>query len=463
MKQLFDAIIIGFGKGGKTLAGYMANKGLKIALIEKSTQMYGGTCINKACIPTKKLEHIASDIRSKNLKTMEEKNEAYKKAIEEKEILISQLREANYQKLNSNKNITIFTGFASFIDEYTVQIESSDGTVEKLEAKQIFVNTGTEPFVPQIKGIETVPTVYTSDEILQLKTLPSQLTIIGAGFIGLEFAGIYSGFGSEVTVLDTEEQILSHEDADDRDEVLKILGKKGVKVIGSAKIKEIRENGDKNTITYEKDGESIELLSDAILMATGRKPATQGLNLKQAGIEVNERGFIKVSDTLRTTKEHIWAIGDVNGGLQFTYISLDDYRIIIDHLFGEKQRRVTDRKTVPTVLFLDPPFSRVGLNVRQAQAKGHNVEVAKMPVAAIPRAKQIGKTDGFLKVIIDKDTKKILGASMLSEESSELIHLIQMAIDFNADYTYLRDNIYAHPTMAEAFNDLLSMPMIQSV
>ncbi len=465
MMNRFDTIIIGFGKGGKTLAGDLANRGEKVALIEKSAEMYGGTCINKACIPTKVLENKASVIRRENLVEFNEKQDKYEAAINAKEELITKLRMANYNKLDSNENITIFTGQGSFVNETTVEVKLLDGETVVLEAEKIFINTGSQPNMPAIKGIDNTNIVYTNESLMQLKNLPKKMTIIGAGYIGLEFAGIYGSFGSEVTVVNTHASILPREDKDDADEVVKILEKRNVNFLNDVSIVEIKEENGVAKLVYKNNGEEaeLELDSDIILVATGRKANTEGLKLENANVEVNERGFIKVNEVLETTTKNIWALGDINGGPQFTYISLDDYRIVINQLFGDKTRKTSDRKNVPNALFLDPAFSKVGLNIKEAKAKGHNVLVAKMATEAIPRAKQIGKTDGFIKVVIDKDSEKILGATMICEDSSEMIHLLQLAIDMEVKYTYLRDRIYAHPTMTEALNDVLSPAMIKEV
>ncbi|MCC0680708.1 NAD(P)/FAD-dependent oxidoreductase [Clostridioides sp. ES-S-0005-03] len=460
MKKTFDAIIIGFGKGGKTLAGDLANRGLKVALVEKSNKMYGGTCINVACIPTKSLENSANNV--KNINSWNDAQIEYAKAIEKKETLVTKLREANYNKLNSNDNVTIFTGMATFIDENTVEVKT-ENEVYELVSENIFINTGSKSFIPNIKGIENNKIVYNSESLMNLRTLPKKMTIIGAGFIGLEFAGIYSSFGTEVTILNSNNGILPNEDIEDSEEIIKLLEKRNVKIINNAKVKEIKEVSNLATVEYDINSELKEITSDIILVATGRKANTEGLGLENAGIELNERGFIKVSDNLKTNKKHIWAIGDINGGPQFTYISLDDYRIIINQLFGNKTRTTSNRKNIPNAIFISPAFSRVGLNVKQAKEKGYDVLVAKMPVEAIPRAKQIGKTDGFIKIVIDKNSNKILGASMICEDSSEIIHLIQLAIDLEVEYTYLRDRVYAHPTMTEALNDVLSPNMIKEV
>ena len=465
MINKFDAIIIGFGKAGKTLAVDLANRGQKIALIEKSQEMYGGTCINQACIPTKILENKSSIIRNQNLDSFNEKEIKYEESINQKEELISKLRMANYNKLNSNENITIFTGQGSFINENTIEVNTIDDEVLILEGEKIFINTGSKPNIPDIKGIENSKIVYTNETLMKLNKLPSKITIIGAGYIGLEFAGIYASFGSEVTVVNTHRTILPKEDNDDAQEVVNILKKRNVKFLNDVSIIEIKEENQLAKLIYKQNGEDEErgLSSDIVLVATGRKANIDNLNLHNANVELDSRGFIKVNEKLETTTKNIWALGDVNGGPQFTYISLDDYRIIRNHLFEDKTRKTSDRKNVPSSLFLDPAFSKVGLNIKEAKANGYNIIVAKMATEAIPRAKQIGKTDGFIKIVIDKDSEKILGATMICEDSNEIIHLIQLAIDMEVKYTYLRDRIYAHPTMTEALNDVLSPAMIKEI
>ena len=465
MINKFDAIIIGFGKAGKTLAVDLANRGQKIALIEKSQEMYGGTCINQACIPTKILENKSSIIRNQNLDSFNEKEIKYEESINQKEELISKLRMANYNKLNSNENITIFTGQGSFINENTIEVNTIEDEVLILEGEKIFINTGSKPNIPDIKGIENSNIVYTNETLMKLNKLPSKITIIGAGYIGLEFAGIYASFGSEVTVVNTHTTILPKEDNDDAQEVVNILKKRNVKFLNDVSIIEIKEENQLAKLIYKQNGEDEErgLSSDIVLVATGRKANIDNLNLHNANVELDSRGFIKVNEKLETTTKNIWALGDVNGGPQFTYISLDDYRIIRNHLFEDKTRKTSDRKNVPSSLFLDPAFSKVGLNIKEAKANGYNIVVAKMATEAIPRAKQIGKTDGFIKIVIDKDSEKILGATMICEDSNEIIHLIQLAIDMEVKYTYLRDRVYAHPTMTEALNDVLSPAMIKEI
>lgn len=451
----FDAIIIGFGKGGKTLAAELANRNWKVAVIERSNKMYGGTCINIGCIPTKSLAHQAKLVQVKQLRDRKVQRGQYDQAIQKKDELITFLRQKNYNNLAQHENIQLFDGTASFVSEHEVQVTSDKGTVI-LSAPRIFINTGAETIIPNIAGIQESQFVYTSTSMMDLKKLPKKLAIIGGGYIGLEFASIYRQFGSEVIVLEGGAKFIAREDRDVAEAVYDVFSKNGIELQLNAKAIGLKDTEEGTTLTYEVDGEARQLEVDAVLLATGRKPNVEGLNLEAAGVALNERGAIQVDTHLRTSVSHIWALGDVKGGLQFTYISLDDYRIVKSDLFESGTRRVEDRTNVPYSVFIDPPLSRVGLSEEEARAEGYNVKVAKLPAAAIPRARLINETNGFMKAIVDADTNKIVGATLFCAESSEVINMISMAIQMEQPYTFLRDHIFTHPTMSEALNDLFS-------
>ena len=309
--------------------------------------------------------------------------------------------------------------------------------------------------IPPIEGIKDNPSVYTSTSIMEMKELPERLVIVGGGYIGLEFASMYASFGAKVTVLESYPQFISREDRDIADSVKETLEKKGISFILNAKVQEIKGN----TVVYRnaENGETHVLDADAILLATGRRPNTRELRLEAAGVEVNERGAIIVDEFLKTTNPQIRAIGDVKGGLQFTYISLDDYRIIREDLFGKQQRTLNDRDPVSYSVFIDPPLSRIGMSEEEARKTGRNFKVNKLPVTAIPRAKTLGETDGLFKVIIDTDTNRILGCTLFGPESSEIINLVTFAMKTGQEYTFLRDFIFTHPSMSESLNDLMNI------
>ena len=453
----FDVIIIGFGKGGKTLAAEFAKRGQKVAIIERSDKMYGGTCINIGCIPTKTLVHQAKMASALKDATFEERSEFYRNAVSVKESVTSALRNKNYHNLADNPNVTVYTGIGSFVSADVVAVRTATEEI-RLTSKQIIINTGAETVIPPIEGVAGNPFVYTSTSIMELADLPRRLVIIGGGYIGLEFASMYASFGSQVTVLESYPELIAREDRDIAASVKETLEKKGIVFRMNAKVQSVNRVEDKAIVTFadSQTSEVFVLEADAVLLATGRRPNTKDLNLEVAGVEVDVRGAIIVDVYLKTTNANIRAVGDVKGGLQFTYISLDDYRIVREDLFGDKERRTGDRNPVSYSVFIDPPLSRVGLNEEEARRQNRDIIVKKLPVMAIPRAKTLGETDGLLKAIIDKNTGKILGCVLFAPDSGEVINTVAVAMKTGQDYTFLRDFIFTHPSMSEALNDLFS-------
>ena len=453
----FDVIIIGFGKGGKTLAAEFAKRGQKVAIIERSDKMYGGTCINIGCIPTKTLVHQAKMASALKDATFEERSEFYRNAVSVKESVTSALRDKNYHNLADNPNVTVYTGIGSFVSADVVAVRTATEEI-RLTSKQIIINTGAETVIPPIEGVAGNPFVYTSTSIMELADLPRRLVIIGGGYIGLEFASMYASFGSQVTVLESYPELIAREDRDIAASVKGTLEKKGIVFRMNAKVQSVNRVEDKAIVTFadSQTNEVFVLEADAVLLATGRRPNTKDLNLEVAGVEVDVCGAIIVDEYLKTTNPNIRAVGDVKGGLQFTYISLDDYRIVREDLFGDKERRTGDRNPVSYSVFIDPPLSRIGLNEEEARRQNRDIIVKKLPVMAIPRAKTLGETDGLLKAIIDKNTGKILGCVLFAPDSGEVINTVAVAMKTGQDYTFLRDFIFTHPSMSEALNDLFS-------
>lgn len=454
----FDVIIIGFGKGGKTLAAEFAKRGRKVAIVERSDKMYGGTCINIGCIPTKTLVHQAKIASGMTDATFEERSEFYRNAISVKEAVTSALRNKNYHNLADNPNVTVYTGVGSFVSSDVVSVRTSTEEI-MLTSKQIIINTGAETVIPPIEGVAGNPLVYTSTSIMELTELPRRLVIIGGGYIGLEFASMYASFGSQVTVLESYPELIVREDRDIAASVKETLEKKGIIFRMNAKVQSVKHIEDSALVVFSdsQTGEVVELKADAVLLATGRRPNTKDLNLEVAGVETDARGAIIVDEYLQTTHPNIRAVGDVKGGLQFTYISLDDYRIIREDLFGDKERTTSDRNPVSYSVFIDPPLARIGLNEEEARKQNLDIIIKKLPVMAIPRAKTLGETDGLLKAVIDKNTGKILGCMLFAPDSSEVINTVAVAMKMGQDYTFLRDFIFTHPSMSEALNDLFSL------
>ncbi|OAS21534.1 FAD-dependent oxidoreductase [Paenibacillus oryzisoli] len=453
----YEAIIIGFGKGGKTLAATLAKRGQEVAIIEQSKLMYGGTCINIGCIPTKALVHYSKHSQLSHLKQFDDKAAAYRIAIDKKTALISTLRQKNYDNLDNLDKVTIYTGKATFSSQHEISIQSDEKSTT-IYGEKIYINTGASTIIPAIEGISESEHVYTSTSIMELTSLPKRLIVLGAGYIGLEFSSMYANFGSELVVLDKHSEFLSREDRDIAKALQSTLEKKGIEFKLGTEVQSIHDSEQGVVVTYrDNENKTHELYADAVLVAAGRKPNTEGLQLQKAGVQVTERGAIQVNERLQTTTTHIYAMGDVVGGLQFTYISLDDQRIIVDNLFGTKQRTTEDRLHVPYSVFTDPPLSRVGLSEEQALAQGYEINKATMPAAAIPRAKLMEETDGLLKAIVDAKTGLILGCSLFCSDSHEMINIVQIAMETGQSYTYLRDHIFTHPTMSESLNDLFQL------
>lgn len=452
--KTYDAVIIGFGKAGKTLAGEFAARGMKTAVVEKSPQMYGGTCINVGCIPSKFLVTSAKEA-SKWIKTPEERRDFYRRTIEEKNALTARLRQKNYDKL-AGAGVDIYNGTACFSGEKTIDVASKEGNIT-LNADKILINTGSFSFIPPVKGIEN-PRVYTSETLMDLTELPETLVIIGGGYIGLEFASMYAGFGSKVVILQDQPQFLPREDKDIADEILKVLQAGGIEFIAGVRVEEISDEDNLVKVSFtDADGQSRSVKGNAVLAAAGRRPNTKGLALEKAGIETTKTGAVAVDDTLKTTNPNVWAAGDVNGGPQFTYISLDDFRIIKSQLFGNGEYTLKERKNVPYSVFINPPYSRVGLNEQEAKAAGYEIKIAKMPVSAFPKAHVFKQTDGLMKAVVDAKTGRILGVMLFSPDSYEQINTVRLAMQADMPYQNLRDGIYTHPTMTESLNDLFGL------
>lgn len=438
----YDVIIIGFGKGGKTLAGFLANKGKKVALVEKDKKMYGGTCINVGCIPTKILVEESQKVDKK-----------FKKAIEKKDELTSKLREINYNKLNLHENIDIYTGIGAFESEHIISVTEDENEIV-LNGNQIFINTGSKTIIPKIDGLKTTRNIYTSTSIMELNELPKKLAVIGGGYIGLEFSSIYNNFGSEVIIFEGNEDILLREEMEIREEVKENFKTRGIQILSKSKVLKLSNYSDNQVeIVFNQDEKENKIVVDGVLIAVGRVPNIDDLKLENAGINYSEKGIL-VNNTLQTNVPHIYALGDVKGGAQFTYISLDDFRIIKNNLFGDKTMTTEVRNIIPYSVFISPTLSKVGLSEKEAINAGYKVKTKVIKASTIPRAKILGDERGVLKAVVDEKNGKILGCSLYSTESSEVINVVAMAIKENKEYTYLRDFVFTHPTMSEALNDL---------
>ena len=457
MKQ-YDAIIIGFGKAGKTLAAELSNRGWQVAVVERSSMMYGGTCPNIACIPTKTLVHEAGIAALLYHDDYTKQANLYKQAIGRKNRLTSFLRNNNYERLSKRPNVTVYTGEGSFVSANIIKVALPEGDIE-LQGKEIFINTGSTPIIPAIDGIKESQKVYTSTTLLDLNVLPQHLIIVGGGYIGLEFASMYAEFGSKVTLLEGGNRFMPRNDQDIANSVKEVLEKKGIEIHLNARAQSIHDTNDGVTLTYSdvSDGTPYFVDGDAILIATGRKPMIEGLNLQAAGIGVDAHGAIVVNDQLRTTVPHVWAMGDVKGGPQFTYLSLDDFRIIRDQLFGDKKRDIGDRDPVPYAVFIDPPLAHIGLTEEEALKRGYSFKVSRLPATSVVRSRTLKQTDGMLKAIVNDHSGKIMGCTLFCAEAPEIINIVAMAMKTGQHYTFLRDFIFTHPSMSEGLNELFDI------
>nr|WP_235532566.1 FAD-dependent oxidoreductase [Nocardioides sp. Root140] len=444
-----DVLVIGWGKAGKTLAGALGRAGQRVVMVEQSDEMYGGTCINIGCVPTKALVHQAERRREGD-----DPQAWFTDAVAFRDTLIGKLRAKNFEMLDVVDTVTALTGRATFVDEHTVEVTGGDDVL-RVRADTIIVNTGSVPVLPDLPGLVDNPVVYTSTTLQHVDPLPAELVVVGGGPIGLEFAGMFARFGSHVTVLDRGARLLMREDEDVAAAVRGSLEEVGVTFVQGAKVTAI----DGAVVRHEVDGEAREITAGAVLVAVGRHPATDGLGLDAAGIEMTEKGAIAVDEHLRTSRPHVFAVGDVNGGPQFTYVSYDDHRIVLDQLTGSGTRTTGDRVAVPTTTFLTPPLGRVGVTEAEAREQGRAVKVAAKPVAAIaamPRPKIVGETHGLIKFVVDADTDEVLGAALFCIDAQELVNLVALAMRAGATASQLRDGIWTHPSSTESFNEVLA-------
>src|SRR5262249_43382535 len=452
----YDAIVIGSGQGGKPLSIAMANAGRKTALIER---LYiGGTCINTGCTPTKTmissgkgayLRRRASDYGGHlgGVRVRMDEIRARKQQV------VESFRGSGLRSVESTPNLTLIRGNAAFVSSSTLEVRLNEGGFRRLIAPTIIINTGGRPANPDFDGCDTVQTLD-STSAMELEELPSHLLIIGGGYIGLEFGQLFRRFGSEVTIVQRGPHLLPREDVDIAEEIEKILREDGITLMLDSEPTQVRRNdGGKIELTLKTGGGQKTLTGSHLLGAIGRKPNVEDLNLPAAGVETDKRGHIKVNSRLETNVAGIYAIGDVNGGPQFTHISYDDFRIIRANLL-EGGNATTDDRFVPYTVFTDPQLGRVGMSEREAEAQGRRVRTAKIPMTWVARAIETSETRGFMKALVDADTGQILGCAVLAIEGGELMAMIQIAMMGRMHYTALKEGTFAHPTLAESLNTL---------
>lgn len=445
----FEALIIGTGQAGPALARDIVRNGHKAAIIEEAK--FGGTCVNTGCTPTK--AYVASARRAYIAKNSGEHglhasdiNVDLKAIKKRKDKLVTSSRDGLQDILESTENLTVFKGKGILIGPNKVQVNE-----EIIEADKIFLNVGGRPRIPN--GFDRVE-YLTNETILELEEIPSHLIVVGGGYVGLEFGQMFRRFGSEVTIIEMADKLLNNEDPDISDEIHKILKDENINLRFNAEcIGGKMENGDVVVDLNCSEGDR-QVRGSHLLIATGRVPNTADLHLDKAGVDIDEKGFIKVNDALQTNQPHIWAMGDCNGQGAFTHTAYNDYQIVSSHLFGDGSRKLSQRYPCYAA-FIDPPFARVGMNETEIKNKGIKAKVAFKPMNKIARARELGETQGFLKIFIEAGTDKILGASFLGSGADEYIHAIIDIMYANAPYTVIRDAVHIHPTVSELIPTML--------
>lgn len=459
-----DLLVIGGGKAGKTLAMDSARAGKAVAMVERS--MVGGTCINVACIPTKTLINSG-----RVLATVRRAAEFGVSGTGQPLMDLQMLRRrkedvvetmvAGQRSSFTDSGMDFILGEASFVAPRTVEVRLEAGGTRTLRGADVVLNLGTEPLLPPIKGLAE-SSVQTSNTLLELRSMPSSMVILGGGYIGCEFADLLNTIGVDVTIVQSRGQLLAREDTDVAAAVEQKFTAAGITVLVGERAEEITRAADGNAVVTLSSGETV--TAEDVLVAVGRRPVTDGANLQNAGVDLDDNGFIRVDDQLRTSADRTWAAGDAAGTPQFTHASYDDYRVLKTNIAaanGDGRPRSTEGRLIPYCVFTTPELGRVGLSEQQARDAGYNVRVAKMPVAAIPRARTVGHLDGFWKAVVDRSTDKILGAAMYGADASETIAVVQMAMLADLDYTKVRDAIITHPTMAEGLTLLFTPAFLE--
>jgi pyruvate/2-oxoglutarate dehydrogenase complex dihydrolipoamide dehydrogenase (E3) component len=454
MSLSFDAIVIGAGQAGPSLATRLAGAGWKVAMVER--HLFGGTCVNNGCTPTKAMvasahaAHLAR--RGADFGVQAGPVTVDLRAVKaRKDTIVANSRNGVEKWLRTTKNVTVFTGTAAFASPTSVRVGE-----ELLEAPKIFLNVGARPSVPKMPGVDSVP-FLTSTTILDLEELPEHLLVVGGGYVGLEFAQMFRRFGSQVTVIDRKNRLVPNEDEDSSGVIQEIFKAEGIAVRTKANCIHLEKHGSQVAVGLDCDEGAPTIDGSHILLAVGRTPNTDDLNLAAAGITPDEHGFVPVDDELCTSVHGIYALGDCNGRGAFTHTSYNDYEIVADNLLSSAGRRVSDR--IPAhALYTDPPLARVGMSETEVRATGKPALMGKRAMTRISRAIEKGETFGFIKVLVDAQTQQILGGTVFGTGGDEAVHCILTAMYARQPASLLTHSVHIHPTVAEliptTFEDL---------
>jgi len=446
MNNTYDALIIGTGQAGPTLASRLAASGLQTAIIERAR--FGGTCVNVGCTPTKTMvasaraAYVARRAAEFGVVIDGPVNVDMKRIKLRKDAVVRRSNEGVENWLKNTENLTVYEGHARFEAPHVVRVGD-----DLLTADRIFVNVGARAVVPDMPGVAAVK-ILTSSDMMDIDFLPEQLVVIGGSYIGLEFGQMFRRFGSKVTIVEMKPRLIAREDEDVSAAVQEILENEGVDLRLNAECIALAPDGDGIRVTVDCEDNEPEVLGSHVLMATGRRPNTDDLGLDKAGIDYNERGYIQVDDQLMTNVPNVWALGDVNGEGAFTHTAYNDHEIVADNLLTNDTRRLSDR--IQTYgLFIDPPLGRVGMTEAQARESGREVLVGKRLMTRVSRAVEKGETQGFIKIMVDANTQEILGAAILGVGGDEAVHSILDVMYAKAPYTVITRAVHIHPTVSE--------------
>ena len=450
--KAFDAIVIGSGQGGVPLATNFASLGWRVALIEEG--QLGGSCINYGCTPTKTMiasARIAEAVR-RGPQFGVHAGEAridMAEIVARKNEVSGSFRSGVEHRVNGNPNIALYRGRGRFTGPHTVAVNG-----ETLTSDKIFINTGTRPRVLPIPGLDQVP-YLTNRNIMDLDRVPSRLIALGGNYLGLEFGQLFRRLGSEVTVVELGDQIVPREDAEVSQSLREALEEEGMNFRLGARTTKIAKTQSGVEVTIEKDGTGETLQGSHLLVAIGQTPNSDDLGLDKAGVETDQAGFIRHNGKLETNGPGVFVLGDVKGGPAFTHVAYDDYLVLTDNLVNGKNRTI-DNRMVPYALYTDPELGRIGLSEREARAKGYRLKIGSVPMAHVARAIERGETKGLMKIVVNADNDRILGATILGPEGGELVQILMALMMADAPWTLFKDAMFIHPTLAEGFFSLMA-------
>jgi pyruvate/2-oxoglutarate dehydrogenase complex dihydrolipoamide dehydrogenase (E3) component len=452
MAVTYDAIIIGTGQAGPTLAVRLAGAGMKVAVIER--KRFGGTCVNNGCIPTKTLiasaraAYVARHAGDHGVIVQTPITIDMKKIKERKDGVVRRSYEGLEKWLRTTENVTVYEGHARFLEDHRVRVGD-----ESLEAEKIFINVGGRAAMPALPGLDRVNT-FNNSTMMDVDFVPEHLIVIGGSYIGLEFAQMYRRFGSEVTIVEMAPRLIQREDEDISQTISEILQGEGVQIRLGAECIALENRAENIAVSVDCSQGDKSVVGSHVLLAVGRVPNTDDLGLKHTGIAMDQRGYIQVDDQLRTAVSGVYALGDCNGRGAFTHTAYNDYEIVAANLLDGDPRRVTERITA-YALYTDPPLGRAGMTEAEVQKSGRKALLGKLPMTRVGRAVEKGETQGFLKLLVDAQSKEILGASLLGIECDEVIHSILDVMYAKAPYTVIQRAMHIHPTVSELIPTML--------